>query len=180
MGRGKAGTLVTARSQAKLLFLTAVCVLLWSLVGCDEEQKEMVRLRALNNHAKHVALNMECTGCHSGARERVYATLPSIKKCALCHKLDRDYPPTPTELAKHIETGEEIPWIRVNRIPGHVYFSHVAHVKYGEISCGKCHGDMKDSVHPAERPLVQPPNMSACIDCHQRRQVSTDCLTCHK
>jgi len=150
------------------------------LIGCDEKAKELARLRALNNHAKHVALNMDCAACHPGARDTAYAGLPSIKTCANCHRSDREFPKTPPELAKYIDAGKEVPWIRMNRVPGHVYFSHEAHVKYGQIDCGKCHGDMKDPDHPVERPLVQPPSMLACIACHRERQASIDCLTCHK
>lgn len=147
-------------------------------MGCEEE--EVRRFQLLHNHAKHVALGMECTSCHTGAREGVYAGIPSIRKCALCHTADRSDPPTPTQLAKYIEKEEEIPWDRINRLPGHVYFSHAAHVKYAEMDCGECHGAMDDPVNPVERPLVRFPDMQVCIDCHSQKQVSSDCLMCHK
>ncbi len=164
-------------SLVALAFVLVPCSLF--LVGC--EQDEIDRYRALNNHAKHVGLNMDCAACHTGARDEIYAGLPSIRKCAFCHRPDRSEPPTPPELAKYIEAEKEIPWLRVNRLPGHVYFSHAAHVKYGEIECDQCHGKMiKDPVRPAERPLVRPPDMYRCIACHRQRQVSNDCLICHK
>ncbi|MFV1965442.1 MAG: cytochrome c3 family protein [Pirellulaceae bacterium] len=178
MGRGR-GTIALSRRRF-IVLLCAVAFGIGSLVGCDDEDRELERLRALNNHAKHVALNMDCMGCHTGARDEDYAGLPSVGQCARCHKLDRDFPPTPPELAEYIKSGTEIPWVRVNRVPGHVYFSHVAHVKFGQIECGECHGDMRDPVHPVERPLVRPADMFACIECHRQRQASVDCLTCHK
>jgi len=151
------------------------------LPGCGGGARaEMQHLRSLNNHRKHVDLNMECTGCHTGARDENHAHLPSINACAQCHRTDRPSPKTSEELAGYIKRREEIPWVRVNRLPGHVYFSHLVHVKLGEIECGECHGDMKNPDHPVTRPLVRAPDMYACIDCHKRHGASVDCLTCHR
>jgi len=168
-----------ARVVAALLTLVAAAAL--AFPGCESGvEAKMQHLRSLNNHRKHVDLHMDCSGCHTGARDEDRAHLPSIHACAQCHKPDRSYPVTSKELAGYIAREQEIPWIRMNRSPGHVYFSHVAHVELGEIKCEECHGDMNDSEHPVERPLVRTPDMFACIDCHQSRGVSVDCLTCHR
>lgn len=181
MGRGRNAIVVASVSQCpawQAFLVSALCVL--ALAGCDEDAKEMARLRALNNHSKHVGLNMDCAACHIGARDSAYAGLPSVDTCAKCHRSDREFPPTPPELMEYIDSGTEIPWVRVNRLPGHVYFSHETHVKYGHFDCGECHGDMKDPVNPVERPLVQTPKMAVCIECHRQQHASTDCLACHK
>ncbi len=177
MARGSRATIIGALGTA-IVLLAGGGIGAWSLLGSGKD--DIQRLRALNNHAKHVALKMDCAACHTGARDEVYARLPSIRMCGNCHHPGQSGPPTPEALAKYIEAGQEIPWIRVNRLPGHVYFSHVAHVKYGAVECGQCHGDMADTAHPVERPLVRPPDMFACIDCHRQRNASVDCLTCHK
>ncbi len=166
---------------ARTAWLGVILLGISFLSGCETgAQAEMQRLRSLNNHRKHVDLKMDCSGCHYGARDEDRAHLPSISACAQCHRVDRAYPPTSDELASHIKSQTEIPFIRVNRLPGHVYFSHVAHVELGKIECGECHGDMNDATHPATRPLVRTPDMYACMDCHRRRNVSVDCLTCHR
>ena len=36
---------------------------------------------------------------------------------------------------------KEIPWLVYSRQPDCVYFSHIAHVKMGEMDCSVCHGE---------------------------------------
>ena len=136
MGR-RIATMSTQRVGVCLFGLMALSLPL--LAGCETGvQAERQRLRLLNNHRKHVDVNMGCSGYHFGSRDEHQAHLPSIHACAQCHQTDRSVPPTEPELAKHIQSATEIPWIRLNRLPGHVFFSHVAHVRLGKIECGEC------------------------------------------
>ena len=37
-------------------------------------------------HNKHIALGLACIDCHSQADTGDRATIPSVKKCLLCHE----------------------------------------------------------------------------------------------
>jgi hypothetical protein len=73
--------------------------------------------------------------------------------------------------------GEEIPWARVYDYSpsAHLRFNHAPHIRAG-VTCANCHGDVAQQT-VAER--VVDLTMGYCIDCHQERQASVDCLTCH-
>lgn len=133
-------------------------------------------------HDKHVDLNVQCLSCHVGAMESPQAGIPSAEICALCHRTDRDFPATPSELAAFIDEGREIPWKQIHKLPRHVYFSHRRHVALGKIECSTCHGDLESAVEPVTR--AQFPagldGMMQCVDCHRREGVGTDCLGCHR
>ena len=77
------------------------------------------------------------------------------------------------------EKGEEIPWQRVYRMPGHVFFSHQRHVTLAKVQCPICHGAIEKAVTPPTRPAVNQ-EMDWCIACHESRQVSVDCNACHR
>lgn len=161
------------------------------------------------NHAVHAAEDISCDDCHPKADEGPYATFPSLKQCLLCHKQaqpeegeEGEEPEEPTQpaegeaakdpaaaaryrevarkLAEFDELGEGVPWVQVNRVVGHVYFSHVAHVRFGEMKCEECHGDMATATKPPERSQVEHLSMRRCMDCHDERGASNDCLACHK
>lgn len=146
------------------------------------------------SHQKHVGIGMECVSCHTGAEESVHAGIPQTKSCALCHRPERQFPPTPPELAKYIKSNsvisnvdnvgnfEEIPWVQLHRIKRHVYFSHRRHVKLGKVECATCHGDVKLMKAPFTKAEFEArqKGMNRCIDCHRKEKVTTDCLSCHR
>ncbi len=83
-----------------------------------------------------------------------------------------------------IDDGQPIAWVRVHKVPDHVYFNHSIHVKKG-IACQDCHG-------PVEQMAVveqwAPLTMGWCLDCHRagpmiaepsRGGPLTDCAVCH-
>ncbi len=131
------------------------------------------------NHQIHVSKEIECDTCHEHAEESLYAGIPRNDVCLGCHT---------SQLGKDPEEGRflalaargPIPWIRVNRLPGHVYFSHQAHVAFGDMDCKGCHGDMAQRTAPVGRSQIENLTMSACIACHEQKHARSDCLTCHK
>ncbi len=50
----------------------------------------------------------------------------------------------------------------------------------GGLDCSDCHGDMTTLDDPVSRSQIEWLTMKACMDCHEERQVSNDCLVCHK
>jgi hypothetical protein len=133
------------------------------------------------SHQLHVKAEIECSTCHEKVADTPYATLPPLRVCAKCHKelqgkdAAREQPILDAVKQKH-----ELKWQQVNRLPGHVYFSHRAHVGFAEMECPVCHGDVKSKDHPFTTPNIEGLSMHACISCHQQKGASTDCLACHK
>lgn len=132
------------------------------------------------NHARHAQEDLGCLDCHAPAAEGVYATLPLLATCQLCHQEALGESPEEAKLLEFIERGEEIPWVQVNRMPGHVYFHHAAHVTLGKLECSECHGDMTLSSSPPPSSQVEQLSMRRCMDCHRERQATNDCIACHK
>lgn len=133
-------------------------------------------------HAKHIDLNIACVACHTGALEGSHAGIPRSATCALCHKAELSFPPTPPELAALLQKGEEIPWKQVHIAPRHVYFSHRRHAGIAKIDCVDCHGDVKTMEAPFARRKFAggTEGMARCVACHRKENVTTDCLSCHR
>jgi Cytochrome c7 and related cytochrome c len=130
-------------------------------------------------HKTHVVDNqMECLTCHVNADRSIAATIPSVTECMVCHENVKVESPEIQKLAAYAKAGEEPPWVRAYGFhpEAAVYFTHKRHVKAG-IECSTCHGDMANMMDMRENIKW---TMGKCIDCHQEKQVSVDCLVCHK
>jgi c(7)-type cytochrome triheme protein len=133
------------------------------------------------DHAAHIkAEDMDCKDCHRFADKTPHATLPKLKDCADCHSEPQGKNPEEPKVREYLEAGKEIPWIVVNKLPGHVYFSHRAHVAFGQMKCWDCHRDMRKVSQPVSKPDIDYLSMSKCIACHKERKAEYACTTCHK
>ena len=162
-----------------MLFLLVVAIFLVSaassLVG-----KEAIVQPIQFNHRIHVeGLEMACTECHKYVMETEFAGRPKLGICADCHDMSLTDSPEEVILLKFVKSGEEIPWQRLYQIPPHVYYSHRRHTTVARIECGECHGEIGLSTSPPDRPLKQM-TMAFCLDCHEKRSVTTDCNQCHR
>jgi cytochrome c553 len=132
------------------------------------------------NHKAHIDQQVECVFCHERVTKDSQATLPNLAVCMGCHSEPKGNSPIEPKVREYDAAKKEIPWIRVNRLVGHVYFSHRAHVKWGAIDCSTCHGDMKTRTVPVTESQIGGLTMTRCIECHKEKGARTDCLTCHK
>ena len=129
------------------------------------------------SHKQHLALGLRCLDCHSGADTGAAATIPSVRKCLLCHaKIAADKPEI-QKLAAYAARKREVPW---NRVYGFdpaalVKFPHAPHVR-AKIDCSRCHGDMTQAT--TAEPLVKH-SMGTCLSCHRQNHASEDCAACH-
>lgn len=153
-------------------------------------------------HRAHLELKdpkFECTTCHDRASSGAVAGRPSTKKCLSCHSTGEAKSAEEKKLQAFTQSGREIPWQRVWRLPPHVFFSHRTHVAEAKVRCQTCHGAMETLDRPPARALKRL-TMSDCIGCHEAwrwpnetkeketgsakgaavRRVSTDCNACHK
>lgn len=135
------------------------------------------------NHKHHMdeKLGLSCEACHKGVEEDTHASIPAVATCVkLCHTEAQGTHPDEPKLREYAERGEAIPWNQANKQPGHVHFSHVAHVKWAKLDCKECHGDMKVKEEPVTLTTTHHLDMDACMKCHKEKGVSNDCLLCHK
>ena len=56
-----------------------------------------------------------------------------------------------------------------------VKFNHAPHIR-ANVECATCHGDVAQQT-VAQRSVEH--TMGFCVNCHNERQASVDCLTCH-
>ncbi|MGD0835320.1 MAG: cytochrome c3 family protein [Polyangia bacterium] len=131
------------------------------------------------SHQRHIAANMKCLTCHPGAGDEARAQLPTVADCLDCHHKARGSDPDEARIRWFATNKLEIPWVRVDQLPGHVYFSHAAHVTLAQMKCEDCHGDLRERTRPLALPDVSL-TMAECMRCHQERGASNQCKTCHR
>lgn len=130
------------------------------------------------NHEVMVQSGMECLFCHQDATRSPAAGMPSVEKCYGCHKVISPNLPVIQQVNGYWERQEPIPWVRVNRLPRFVYFTHRVHVAAG-LNCERCHGDVG---HMTVARQVVYFNMGWCLDCHEQQPNAKqlmDCVVCH-
>ncbi len=143
------------------------------------------------SHKVHAGDNhIGCTSCHVYAERSPVAGIPSMARCQGCHKFvkeDEQNPAIAAEikpLLQKLEDGTAVEWVRVHRLPDHVFFTHQRHVR-AAVRCQECHGEVEKMEAVRQ---VSPLTMGWCLECHLRKQAEkpveraalTDCWTCHK
>lgn len=159
--------------------------------GCAEGLPPAPAQPIAFSHRVHAGQNrIGCPVCHSYAERGPVAGIPSMARCQGCHKFvkeDKNDPVVTAQikaLLSYLDDEKPILWIRVHRLPDHVFFTHQRHVRSG-VECRECHGEVEEM---EEARQVSPLTMGWCLDCHLRKQAErplerarlTDCLTCHK
>lgn len=154
----------------------AGCVAPW---GCAPHRSAPIEQPLAFSHATHVTgEELRCKDCHD-AETAVRAGFPDIKYCHECHSQPEGDHPDEPKVREYYEAKKQIPWIQVNRNEGHVYFSHRVHVTLAEMECEDCHGDVASLTEPLPRPVPELHSMEACMECHEERGASQECITCH-
>lgn len=163
---------------AGMILVVAVASTAWGI--SQYLQAATVKQPFVFSHKQHVDLEIACTDCHTRAERGAHATIPPLKVCMLCHHEKRGTHPDEPKIREMARADLEIQWRQVNRLPGHVYFSHAAHVTYAGMDCRECHGDMKEMTEPVTVSQIGHLDMNRCVACHREKSASTDCLLCHK
>jgi c(7)-type cytochrome triheme protein len=132
------------------------------------------------NHQLMVSVGIQCLYCHAAATRSPAAGIPSVEKCMGCHNVIATDQPEVQKLAGYWERQEEIPWVRIYRVPRFVFFDHSVHVNAAELNCERCHGDVGNMV---ETYAVVDMNMGWCLNCHNQQPRAAelkDCIVCHR
>ena len=128
------------------------------------------------SHEHHVTeIGIDCQFCHAYARRGPVAGIPSVQRCAGCHRVVLSEQPEILRVLEYWENEEPIPWVRVHDLPDHVRFTHKAHVRAG-VGCETCHGDVARMEAAVQ---VESLSMGWCVSCHEDRGATRDCLACH-
>lgn len=147
------------------------------------------------SHKVHAGtLAMDCKYCHIGVDKGPHAGIPSLATCFGCHQWVKAGASegSAEEIAKIADLyakGETIPWVRIHNLPEHVQFKHNRHV-WAKIECAECHGpvdamnrvwlvpDTRYNSSSAWLPAAKL-EMGWCVDCHEKRGGTKDCVACH-
>ena len=174
-GNRRAGVLLTA-ALASLLAASGATLGSSQPAGDAPEAGGGGAPIAFSHETHAAAAGLDCQFCHAYARRGPVAGLPPLARCAGCHRFVAPDSPDVARLLARFDAGEPLAWPRVHQLPDHVRFTHKRHVRAG-VACSACHGDVA-SMQLAEQ--TEPLTMGWCVSCHEARQASIDCLTCHQ
>jgi hypothetical protein len=138
----------------------------------------------------------KCEDCHAFRDDGTFAGIPALDKCAGCHAAAMGTTAAEKNfIDQYVTPGREPQWAAYARQPENVFFSHVTHVKRGQVQCETCHGNQgsTDRLPPYREDRISGysrdiwgtggrPGMTMdnCVDCHRRQKLEHSCLDCHK
>lgn len=132
------------------------------------------------NHEVMVQAGISCLYCHEDVLRSPSPEMPSVEKCMGCHNVIATNSPEIQKIKAYYDSGQPIPWVRVNALPRFVYFSHEVHVVVAGLNCEQCHGDVGHM--SVDQPVVRM-NMGWCLNCHMKQPNApqlSDCVICHQ
>jgi len=164
------------------------------------------------NHVLHNDLVDDgCESCHFFREDGTYSGVPKLAQCIDCHEeVQGESEEEAKFVNQYVLKEREVPWLVYSRQPDCVFFSHVAHVKMGQMDCVTCHGDVgeSESLKPYEANRISGYSrdiwgkniagikfnswdrmkMDDCSECHVRENVNQGsvqtlrggCFVCHK
>ena len=97
-----------------------------------------------------------------------HATVPPLSTCMGCHTTVATEQPEIKKLKKHWDNDVPVPWVRIHRVPDHVYFTHQAHINAG-LECQTCHGEVETMERVAQ---VRQLEMGDCVTCHRSEDIA--------
>ncbi|MFT5748958.1 MAG: cytochrome c553 [Ancylomarina sp.] len=125
------------------------------------------------SHKIHATDNkIDCMYCHTGVENSKSAVIPSADLCLNCHIIVREGRNSGkfeiNKIHAAVENNKPIEWIRIHKLPDHVFFSHAQHVNVGKRECQECHGEV-EQMHILKQ--VEDLSMGWCLDCHDKTTV---------
>jgi hypothetical protein len=93
----------------------------------------------------------KCEDCHAFREDGTFAGIPSLSTCAACHAAPMGTTAAEKNFIDHYVTPNREPdWASYAQQPENVFFSHITHVKLGQLKCEQCHGDQgaSDKLRP--------------------------------
>lgn len=178
----------------RILRSTALLAALAAMWACEPNNQGYAPQQPIEySHAVHAgAMKIPCQYCHYGAERGRYAGIPPANVCLNCHEVVKKDSPEVQKVEAAVASGKPIEWVRVHRVPDHVYFNHSVHVgPNANVACQSCHGPIEEMGRVEQ---WAPLTMGWCIQCHRdnsppppghpvgapvRASPLTDCAVCH-
>ncbi len=121
------------------------------------------------SHKLHAGdYKMDCLYCHASAEKGPHATIPPMNVCMGCHSVIAVTKDNIKKMTQMYNDGEVMPWVRVHRLPDHVYFNHKWHLNAG-VTCQECHGPVETMAVVGQFKRLE---MGDCLACHRKRDRS--------
>jgi hypothetical protein len=125
------------------------------------------------SHKVHAGDNkIDCKYCHTGVMYGKSAIIPSSNLCINCHAAvlngRNSGKAEINKIKEALANNTPVEWIRVHKLPDHVFFSHAQHVAAGKIACETCHGAVQTMDIVSQ---VNDLSMGWCVNCHRQTQV---------
>ncbi|NOQ27052.1 MAG: hypothetical protein GQ564_16950 [Bacteroidales bacterium] len=125
------------------------------------------------SHQVHVSDNkIDCIYCHHTVETAKSAGIPSTNVCMNCHELVREGTNSGrfeiNKILANVENKKPSEWIRIHKLPDHVFFSHAQHAGVGKLECAECHG-LVENEHLVKQ--FSELSMGWCLDCHRSKKV---------
>ncbi len=127
------------------------------------------------SHKQHIALGLVCSNCHQNPDPGDAMGFPATSYCMTCHQVIKKGSPAIQKLAAFDSTHQQIPWVRVYKLPDYVSFSHRRHLAAG-VKCEMCHGQVAQRDRLFRETDL---SMAGCLDCHQKQNAPQECDSCH-
>lgn len=176
--------LILIASLLAIVMMSIVGFGLWWWLALDFLDPQPIAF----NHKLHLdkIQGVVCVDCHHFVETQTYAGIPSKHVCFDCHdpladEEDKEadvFQPKFADLMAYAATDGDIPWHRTFTTRDDVFFSHRRHVVVAEIDCEECH-DMPTRTEPPTRgpDFI---SMRTCLNCHEEKEASEDCVACHR
>jgi hypothetical protein len=142
----------------------------------EKRRQDGVKQPIAFNHKLHAESGLGCASCHTKAESKDQAGIPNVQDCLACHRKFPTADATLQTLRAYEKAKKEIPWVRIYKLPGFVFFSHQAHLK-AKANCATCHGEVQARAVLWQEKEI---SMTACMNCHKERHASTECNLCHE
>ena len=128
------------------------------------------------SHKTHLALGLQCQGCHMNPEAAGLMTFPDTEVCMKCHTSVAKDKASIRKLAGYAKSKTAVPWVRVYTVLPGTSWNHRKHLDAG-MKCEMCHGDVTQMETMTNVKSVT--SMDGCIDCHKLHQAKSSCVTCH-
>ncbi|MFN0123596.1 MAG: cytochrome c3 family protein [Blastocatellia bacterium] len=161
----------------KFCFVLLACSLLIAVRGAQEPLPGPVQPIPYSHKTHTGKLKLDCKSCHPSPDPGEKMTIPQADTCMECHESIKTDSAEIQKLAGYVKEKREIKWRRVYEIPSYVYFSHRSHMAVKDASCADCHGQVREREQIYKEGNI---SMGACMNCHQAKGASTDCMFCHE
>jgi hypothetical protein len=162
----------------RLFVPLALSLALVTVVVAGSASRQTVAQRHQLNfsHKFHVEDNgVDCQSCHTTVAKSVTGRddlLPGHTQCAECHDIQA---PDNCAMCHSSATPKERYGARITDYSA--LFNHQVHLDKAKLACTVCHQNL-DQPLPSDE-VGHLPGMPQCMTCHEQRNASLECATCH-